>query len=224
MKAVLFALTTTIILSTSALACGGYGNYFSALSVNALFPSDLSLVIDDVYYTSMGSNIDLTDLLPGSHKVTVSRKSLSQYGSSCSKVVYNGVVEIPSNSRLTMTIGKNDHVQMSTKKLINPSFVVEPTASCGGNNTGNFSLFKQKLDSESFDSNKLKMARQYVSTNSISASEVKVIMSEMTFESNRLSIAKYAYAFCYDPENYFLVNDGFEFRTSISELNEYIGA
>jgi hypothetical protein len=45
----------------------------------------------------------------------------------------------------------------------------------------------------------------------------------LTFESNRLDLAKFAYRYAADPNNYFMVNKGFTFNSSIDELSEYIG-
>lgn len=46
----------------------------------------------------------------------------------------------------------------------------------------------------------------------------------MTFEENKLTIAKYAYTKTADPNNYFQLNDAFTFESSIDELNAYINA
>jgi hypothetical protein len=47
-------------------------------------------------------------------------------------------------------------------------------------------------------------------------------MQLFTYEDSKLEFAKYAYDYTYDIDNYFMVNDAFEFETSIDELNEYI--
>jgi hypothetical protein len=47
-------------------------------------------------------------------------------------------------------------------------------------------------------------------------------MSLFNFESSRLEFAKFAYGYTYDLGNYFIVNDAFNFESSISELDRYI--
>ncbi len=56
----------------------------------------------------------------------------------------------------------------------------------------------------------------------MSAAQVKDIMDLFTFEGSKLDYAKYAYEFCWEKNNYYMVNDAFEFESSISELDEYI--
>jgi hypothetical protein len=47
-------------------------------------------------------------------------------------------------------------------------------------------------------------------------------MKLFSFEATKLEFAKYAYNKVSDKENYYLVNDAFQFESSIEELNENI--
>jgi hypothetical protein len=47
-------------------------------------------------------------------------------------------------------------------------------------------------------------------------------MKLFSFESSRLEFAKFAYKYTWDINNYFLLNDAFDFESSIDELNKYI--
>ena len=238
MKAIILSLATCIVLSTSAIACGGYGN-FATLSISSMMPADLYVTLDNDYYKACGSNFEVDMLDPGRHKLIISKKN-SGFGGTFTKVIYNGYVTIPASSRMIVSIGKGDHVSMVTKRVGMP--VVHDDANCdndgqssGGGQcspdspgysftgNGNFGQFKQSLAKQSFDGNRISISKQYISSNGIAAADVLEIMKMMTFDSNRLELAKYAYEFCYDQGNYFLVNEGFSFRSSVDELNEYIG-
>ncbi|MCX7728498.1 MAG: DUF4476 domain-containing protein [Bacteroidia bacterium] len=48
-------------------------------------------------------------------------------------------------------------------------------------------------------------------------------MKLFSFEETRLEFAKYAYSKVIDKENYYQVNDAFQFENSIEELNNSIG-
>ena len=78
------------------------------------------------------------------------------------------------------------------------------------------------IDSKSFESSKLTIAKQVTSSNCLLAEQVKQIMKLFTFESDKLEYAKYAYKYTWDLNNYFLLNDAFQFESSIEELNQYI--
>ena len=66
------------------------------------------------------------------------------------------------------------------------------------------------------------MAKQIIYSNCLLCSQVKEMMMLLSFETDRLDLAKYAYKKTLDPGNYYKLNDAFTFETSIDELNEYI--
>jgi hypothetical protein len=85
-----------------------------------------------------------------------------------------------------------------------------------------FQQIKNTIQSRDFESDKLTIAKQVISTNCLLSKDVKEIMSLFNFESSRLEFAKFAYGYTYDLGNYFIVNDAFNFESSISELDRYI--
>lgn len=80
----------------------------------------------------------------------------------------------------------------------------------------------QMISKESFDSSKLTLAEQVVSSNLMTASQILGICKLFSFESNKLAFAKYAYEYCVDRNKYFLLNDAFTYESSKRELNEFI--
>ena len=85
-----------------------------------------------------------------------------------------------------------------------------------------FAQAKNSIASKSFEDSKLTMAKQIVSSNCLTAQQVKELMMFFDFEDTKLEFAKFAYDHTFDIGNYFKVNDAFEFESSIDELNEYI--
>lgn len=72
--------------------------------------------------------------------------------------------------------------------------------------TSDFNMAKSSISSKSFEDSKVTVAKQVIDANCLSTSQVKEIMQLMTFEENKLTIAKYAYAKTTDPSNYFQLN------------------
>lgn len=90
------------------------------------------------------------------------------------------------------------------------------------NNSSSFHSALQMVHSASFESEKLAIAKQYVSQNTIHSDDILALMNAFDFESTKLQFAKYAYDFTIDPENYFVVNKAFDFSSSVIALNKYI--
>ena len=78
------------------------------------------------------------------------------------------------------------------------------------------------LTNYNFESTRMTVAKQLVNNNYFNSRQVGRLMQQMTFESSKLELAKYAYSKTLDKNNYFLVNDQFSFESSITELTDYI--
>ena len=80
----------------------------------------------------------------------------------------------------------------------------------------------QMIAEESFDSSRLKLAKQIIASNPMSAHQIMGICKLFSFESNKLDFAKYAYRNCTDKNRYFMLNEVFNFESSKRELRDYI--
>lgn len=85
-----------------------------------------------------------------------------------------------------------------------------------------FRQAKTQIENESFDNSRLNLAKQIVSGNKMSATQITEICKLFSFENNALDFAKFAYQFCTEPNKYYLVNEVFKFDSSKRELNDYI--
>lgn len=78
------------------------------------------------------------------------------------------------------------------------------------------------LKAKTFSDSRMTQAKQILKSNCMSAEQIKMVMGAFEYEDDKLEFAKAAYDRCADPENYWKVNDAFEFEMTIDELNEYI--
>lgn len=88
--------------------------------------------------------------------------------------------------------------------------------------SSDFEKAKASVKSKSFEDSKLTVAKQIMNSNCLSSAQVKEIMALFSFEETKLDWAKFAYRKTTDPNNYYQLNDGFTFETSITELDNYI--
>jgi hypothetical protein len=78
------------------------------------------------------------------------------------------------------------------------------------------------IKSKAFSDTRLTIAQQITKGNCLTAVQITQITSLFEFESVKLEYAKFAYLYCFNPENYWKVSNSFEFESSVDELNEYI--
>lgn len=86
----------------------------------------------------------------------------------------------------------------------------------------NFASAKKSISSKSFADSKMTVAKQIADNNCLSAQQIKEIANLFDFEDDKLVFAKYAYNRCVDQNNYFKVNEAFQFDSSVDELNDFI--
>lgn len=87
---------------------------------------------------------------------------------------------------------------------------------------GQFSNAQRSIASKGFEDSKLTIARQITGANCLTVDQVRRIMMLFDFEQSKLDYAKFAYNKTFDIGNYFLLNDAFDFESSIDELNAHI--
>jgi hypothetical protein len=85
-----------------------------------------------------------------------------------------------------------------------------------------FQLTLSAIQKQSFDTERLKIAKNAVSQGNMLSSEIAEIAKLFSFESTKLDFAKYAYAYTSDKQNYVLVQNAFQFSSSTSELQDFI--
>lgn len=89
-------------------------------------------------------------------------------------------------------------------------------------NSNNFNKLKYYVMNATFESDKLKIAKQGTAANGVSSQQVLELIELFSFETNKIKLAKFAYQYTFDKPNYFLVNNGFTFSSSINELNTFV--
>lgn len=127
-------------------------------------------------------------------------------------VVNNTTTTTTTTTKTTKNV--SPPVKISTPKVSEP--VCEPM------NLSTFNALTSQLKKQSFEDNKLQIIRQVLASNCISAAQVKQLISEFTFEENKLKVAKMCYKKTTDKGNYFTLNDSFSFSSSADELNEFL--
>ena len=128
--------------------------------------------------------------------------------------------QIPIRPELTMDLITE---QPSGGTVQPPMPPVPPVPSTPfGMNPQDYDEAYQVISSESFDSSKMTVAKQVISSNPMTASQILGICQLFSFESNKLEFAKFAYAFCVDQNKYYLLNEAFSYESSKRELNNFL--
>ena len=79
------------------------------------------------------------------------------------------------------------------------------------------------LKNEPFSSKRVELAKTIISTKpGLSSQQIGLIVSQMSFDSHKLDVAKFGYAYAIDRENYFAVANQLTFSSNRSSLLNFI--
>lgn len=99
------------------------------------------------------------------------------------------------------------------------------TSGCKGRSSmtsTNFQSALESIKSKSFEDTKITTIKQIIKANCITVSQLSQIIKLLTFEESKVQVAKFAYDYVSDTNNYFQINDLFTYSSSVDELNEYL--
>lgn len=83
-------------------------------------------------------------------------------------------------------------------------------------------FFDMMKKNESFDDGKIALINQQMRSSMFTAEQIRDLVKSLSFDKNKLSLAKSMYRNCADKERYFVVYDAFDFESSKRELMNYI--
>lgn len=89
-------------------------------------------------------------------------------------------------------------------------------------NNNSFHSFFKMFEDQSFDDDKLKFFRMQKNTTSFTSKQIADMMECLSFDSNKLTLAKEAFYNVVDPENYYKLHKNFSFRSTANELTDFL--
>lgn len=96
------------------------------------------------------------------------------------------------------------------------------------NNSGNvmdnntFRQFFAMFQKERFDDGKIALVNQQMRSSQFTSEQIRDLVKSISFDKNKLMLAKSMYSKCVDKNKYFLVSDAFDYESSKRELREFI--
>jgi len=233
MKRTIIILTTALLLSVTHLEASRL--FLRTNSINAK-----ANISGDLFYSQDGY-FEITQLQAGNHFIRVSSKIRGTRGRQHSTInIYSGSIFIPQNSQVFARVTPRGRLiideVVSRRRNTTPQRCEAPVRSGRGTDYGQsrtergsqnrtvnyFDIALDQIRNASFDSDKRSIARQFITSNDVTSQEVLLIIESLDYESSRLQIAKFAYDRTIDPENYFIVNQGFEYTSSRRSLERFI--
>lgn len=159
---------------------------------------------------------------------TVTQTTITETTGTNANVNVNGMgvnmnINVPTNGTVVQQTTTTTTTSSSSSSV--PPPVASSSSGCNGYPMapGDYKSAKSTIEQASFEESKLSTAKEIAGSNCLYAAQVAEICRLFGFENTKLDFAKYAYRRCIDPQNYFKVNNVFDFDASKTELSKYTG-
>jgi hypothetical protein len=224
------ALLTIYVLFRILLVEGSH--LHSELSLHLQNGAYFTTVLNNYnYYNQPVQSLNLSQLEPGRYNLVINEVRYNSWMNNWNNhLVYSGHIDVPAASRISAMVDNFGRLVITNMMPFPPPVPVTyhytphiPFHHFTGMPSGAFENLQRVIRSQSFDSSKLKIAKQAITANNISSQQVLQLMNLFTFESYKLDLAKFAYPYTTDRQNYFMLYDGFTFQSSINQLARHIG-
>ena len=127
------------------------------------------------------------------------------------------------NKKITITSGGSNSTGTTATGSTEQPVEVNNDGGCSiAMGSAEFNRALESIRGKTFEDTKLDVAKQITRANCMSAEQIKMVMRAFEFEDTRLEYAIFAYKYCVDQNQYYLVNEAFEFELTIEELQEYL--
>jgi hypothetical protein len=213
----------------------------SSVTIQSTDNADILVEIDGRRFDPNDNSIRVSGIEAGLHKIKVFREKRGGFNMSVRKqdLLYNGTIQLKARTNLIITIDRFGRTTLQEVRRNNGrdndwrdrDFDFEQGGFGGydnhygyesGMSDRDFSRVMQSISREWLESNKLKSASHIVTANKLTTAQVKQMVLLFGFESNKLELAKQAYANTVDKRNYYMLNDVFSFSSSKDELARFI--
>ncbi len=237
MKRTVLLTVVSLLISVSSFAFTGNG--LSKLELRLWDKSKFFVELDNHTYPATVRTFRVDNLEPGKHYIRVI-KTIRHHNGFMNQVVYRGFIDIPAYTKVVARITRNHVFDIIKMRKIGHEYgygynshgniginSYGTSASCANGmvmSDNTFRQLKSMVRNGVFDSKKMDIMKLAISSARVSSRQVLELMRMLTFDSNRLEIAKFAYIHTFDKQNYFIVNDAFVFSSNISALSRYIGS
>ena len=189
--------------ATSDNGSASYTTTSTTTQINTASNPNGAAVNINVDGMSMNMNISGMDMNSGTTTSSSSTTVTSSSSSSSSSPKNH-------NQQQQSTVGESQNVSVgstSCKTAMTPA---------------GFDKMKESVEAKPFSETKMSTAKIATKNNCISVSQIKEICKLFSMDDDKLTYAKFAYDYCVDKGNYYLVSDVFSFSTTTDELNKFI--
>lgn len=215
----------------------------SNLTISTTGTSNLKIRFANKKYSLMDRSLTFQSLNPGSYALTIYQLQNKPFGGGTEYVtVFDKTITLTAQKHMEVCVLRFGKVAWDEKQIERDNWNEnyqnpEPDRNrdrdreggwgYGNNNrvavdAANFEKMKDAISKQTFDDDKLTMAKVVMKNNWFTAAQVKTLTEKFMYDDNKLAFAKYAYDFCIEPGNYYTIADAMTYQSTKQDLLKFI--
>lgn len=136
-----------------------------------------------------------------------------------------------TDMNIDLNMQENSQTQTHTNQNVAPSTTTQTVYVSGYNgevgcsppvSSERIEDMSKTVEKQTFNDDKVRVTKQIIRSNCITLDQLIIILNKFDWDDGKLEIAKFAYDYVYDLENYYKVYDLFTFSSSGKELEEFL--
>ena len=222
--AILFALLINFLF----IAAQSKSNF----TIGTTADKNLKVIYKDNKYSLQDQSVTFQMQTPGSYPLVIYQLQ-SINGNREYKKVYDGNIKLTAGKHMEITVLRFGKIAWDEADIVADDWnqtYQNPASTNGGNSINNylvatdkqFADIKASINGESYDEDRVKMAKVVLKEILLSAVQIKTLLNLLSYDDNRLILAKYAYDYCNDKHAYGLVANALSYSSNKKNLLDYI--
>lgn len=208
----------------------------STLQISLSDGSAFSLQFDNQVIEAGERQITIANVVSGTHNFSIlklRRNSNGDHGSASFQPVYRATIQIEAATAVSYIVNiANSSHQSNTQKLyyslnnstIGSSATNLPLSGFSSFSPTEMSELKTAVDKSIIHSDKRKVIVRALRNRGVYAAQIRTIMDWLSFDTDKLVLAKTLFASCVDSQNYWKLADALSFSSSKNSLLAFVDA
>ncbi|MEO5947559.1 MAG: DUF4476 domain-containing protein [Chitinophagaceae bacterium] len=204
----------------------------SNLTISTSGENNLKIIYKGEKYSLQDRSVTFQVQEPGTFPLIIYQLQ-SDNGNSEYKKVYDGTIKLNAGKHSEVTVLRFGKIAADEGDIVADlwnEYYQKPVQTNAGNNLYNypaatdkqFADIKEAIKGESYDEEKVKMARVTLREISLSANQIKELLNFFSYDDHKLMLAKYAYDYCNEKHAYYLVANTLSYSSNKKKLLDYI--
>jgi len=236
MKKIIFVLAIFIISAVNSFG-------FSSLNLSVYDGRNIYILFDNAPYNTPVPEINIEQITGEKHFIKVFYENNSP---SMNNIIFSDYVYLPDGYRIYAVIDEFNKFVIYKKIAYSNSLYSSQKCTCNCEcckncpvcnpvnfntfdeckyriiNEESFNTLKSVINSKSFENTKKDIITDAINRNFFSSSQLRELLSLLSFESTKIETAKYSYKKICDKQNFSVIFDVFQFESSVNSMTDWL--